>query len=96
MYKITYTDTSVSDLEWFGKYYSSVFPEGRVGARKKFLQAEKYLQNHPHIWYSLKQKWLKKLQIPKTHFSFIYTVVEHEIFIVRILDDRKGIHLFNK
>lgn len=87
--KIVYLESTINDLLWMRHYYESIFPDGRVRARKQFHSLEALLIAHPFIGAQLQQKNVREFSIPKTPFSYIYRVQPEYIEILRIWDERQ-------
>ena len=87
--KIIFLDSSYDDLEWFYEYYSSVFPQGANSALKQFDLINELLSLNPLLG-AVDEEGLRKLTIPKTPFSYYYRVIDIQIEILRVWDDRQG------
>ncbi len=86
---IIFRSSTKSDLKWFRRYYTSVFPEGERQAKNHYLQTYKTLLDYPQVGGFVNNcKPVRELQIPRTPFSFVYYVTEKEIIIIRVLDSR--------
>ena len=87
--KLIFRLSARSDLKWFRRYYTSVFPEGEKHARRHYLLTCKTLLEHPQAGRSAGAGTpVRELPIPRTPFSFVYCVSEDEIIILRVLDAR--------
>ena len=87
--KLVFRSSTVPDLKWFRRYYSTVFPEGEKHARHHYLQSCRTLMEHPLVGHSVGTDTpVRELSIPRTPFSFVYYVTGEEIMIIRVLDAR--------
>jgi toxin ParE1/3/4 len=87
--KFKFRPTALDDLEWFAKYYGSVFPEGSKAARVRFRQSKLSILKYPSIGHEIGEGTpLRELIIPRTPFSLVYYVEGHDIAVIRLLDNR--------
>jgi plasmid stabilization system protein ParE len=87
--KFKFRPTALDDLEWFEKYYGSVFPEGSNAARVRFRQSKLSILKYPSIGHEIGEgTLLRELVIPRTLFSMVYYLDGQDIVLVQILDSR--------
>jgi plasmid stabilization system protein ParE len=88
---IIFRSSTRSDLKWFRKYYTYVFPEGERRAKNHYLQTYKTLLDYPQVGSFVSNcEPVRELSIPRTPFSFVYYITEKEIVIIRVLDSRSN------
>ena len=87
---IIYLESSQDSLEWFYKYYSSVFPEGSENAYEHYKIIESLLSENPYIGKLTGDEDARKLKIPNTPFSYIYRIKNEYIEILTVWDDRQN------
>lgn len=87
--KLVYLESAQKDLFWVRRYYESVFPEGRQRAQQQFKKIEVLLAENPFVGHKTHREQVRELSIPKTPFSYIYRVREHQIEVLRIWDERQ-------
>ncbi|MCP5071994.1 MAG: type II toxin-antitoxin system RelE/ParE family toxin [Rhodobacteraceae bacterium] len=81
----------MSDLEWLGFYYGSVFPEGAEAAHTRLAGLHQLLSVNPYLGRpSDTRQGTRVLPVPKTPFKLIYRVTEKHIEILRLKDTRDG------
>ncbi|MGL5362870.1 MAG: type II toxin-antitoxin system RelE/ParE family toxin [Bosea sp. (in: a-proteobacteria)] len=87
--KIIFRRSCLADLAWFRSYYASAFPEGQNSAKAHFKQACLMLAANPQIGRAKEfEPRIRELVIARTPFSFVYTIGETEILVLRLLDNR--------
>ncbi len=87
--RLVFRSSTIPDIKWFRRYYSSVFPEGEKLARHHYLQSCHMLAEYPLVGHLVGADTpVRELSIPRTPFSFVYYVAGEEIVIIRILDAR--------
>ncbi len=87
--KIVFRRSCLADLAWFRSYYETVFPEGQNSAKAHYRQACLMLATNPQIGRAMEfEPRIKELVIARTPFSFVYTIGQAEIVILRVLDNR--------
>ena len=87
--KIIFRKSCEADLNWYRRYYSTIFPQGGNKAKLHFSATYQALLNHPFIGHPIEEHaQIRELQMPGTPFSFVYVVNGEEIVILRILDGR--------
>ena len=93
--KIVYLPKTNSDLAWFYHYYKEIFPAEKGNAQKHYYAIESILENNPRIGRIIYKKDIRKLEIPRTPFAFIYRINESKkmIEILRIWDERSEFEL---
>ena len=87
--KVVFRASCVGDIDWFRKYYGSVFPQGRPNAKESYRRALRTLQTHPETGNTVHgSSAARELHIPRTPFSFIYVIEDEAICVIRVLDGR--------
>jgi plasmid stabilization system protein ParE len=87
--QIIFRKSCEADLNWYRHYYSHVFPQGSSKAKQHFNATYQALLAHAFIGHPIEANpHIRELQMPGTPFSFIYTVRDEEILILRVLDGR--------
>ena len=87
--KLIFHPNTKADLKWFRRYYASIFPEGEKAAKHHYLQIFKTLLDHPYIGEVIGvDAAIREIFIPRTPFSFVYTVSDETIIVLRVLDNR--------
>ncbi len=87
--RVVYIDTALPDLQWWRRYYTRVFPEGRRKAGARFLEVIAALQANPHIGHVADEPGVLEFVIRRTPFSVVYRVNGDVIEILRIWDNRQ-------
>ena len=85
---IVYSPSARDDLTWMRTYYSRVFPDGAVNARRHLKAAEKNLCANPEIGRPSEVATLRELPIARTPFSIVYAIRHNRILILRVWDGR--------
>ena len=88
--KVSFLESTISDLAWFGDYYSVVFPSGGRLAYQQMANMCQLLEANPFMGHSGQISGTRELHIPRTPFTLIYQVAEEEIEILRVWDERRG------
>ena len=87
--KIIFRKSCEADLNWYRRYYSSVFPQGSNKAKLHFAATYQALLSHPFIGHPVDgHAHIRELQMPGTPFSLVYVVSDEEILVLRVLDGR--------
>lgn len=87
--KREFLSSALEDLEWAGRYYQRVFPQGRANFRASFRATQKILKENPYLGMRLEDNQdVRQLIIVKTPFSLIYRVTKTHIEVIRVLDNR--------
>ncbi len=86
--KIRLSQKAKTDLGWLRRYYGQTFPEGAKPAGIQITKALQLIKQHWQIGHPLPENGLRELSVTKTPFSIIYGVVDNELIIVRIFDQR--------
>jgi plasmid stabilization system protein ParE len=87
--KVVYLETARDDILWFREYYESAFSSGQANARAQLLRTEALIVEFPKIGHSVDHAHeVFEYHIPKTPFSMIYRIVQNEIQILRLYDQR--------
>ncbi len=91
MKALVFLPSSTGDLRWFHRYYSSAFPEGRAKAIQQFQMLRHILRETPSIGHpsDLVPQALE-FPIRKTPFTIVYRVMETEVQVLRIYDQRSA------
>lgn len=92
--KIVFRSETKSDLLWMSQYYESVFPEGKDRFKAQYKLFLKLLKENPWIGTVFEETEARLLTISKTPFTFVYRVRDHQIEILRILDQRSDNQFF--
>lgn len=89
--KIIYLASTYKDIIWVTRYYTNVFPEGRLKFREEFYVIEKLLMANPEMGkISDFGQSIREMIIPKSPFSFIYRVLPDKIEVLRVWDQRQN------
>ncbi len=88
--RIVYLESAREDLLWMRHYYEVVFSEGLSNARSQFHAIEQLLLANPFMGHKTHRKDVYEFPIPKTPFSYIYSVSTVHIAILRVWDERRG------
>jgi plasmid stabilization system protein ParE len=80
--------TAQKDANWFRRYYSENFPEGRSKANKRLRAARLVIETHPLAGHLRPNGQSRSFVISGTPFSLEYVVLESFIGILRIRDQR--------
>ena len=87
--RVIFRKSAEADLNWFRRYYSSVFPQGSGKEKLHFAATCQALLNHAFIGHPVEgHPHIRELQMPGTPFAFIYVVNGEEILVLRVLDGR--------
>ena len=90
--RFRYLRSAERDLEWFRRYYNSVFPEGRANAKKQFKLMRQVLGANVRAGHPVGDADSRLYVISRTPFSVIYRVRPGCIEVLSILDNRSGNH----
>jgi plasmid stabilization system protein ParE len=88
--RVVFLDEALRDLEWFRRYYRSVFPDGSAGARARFRKALANLQKYPRMGPAMEGSEFRSHPIARTPFRIVYRIADDTIEIARIRDQRAG------
>jgi toxin ParE1/3/4 len=86
--KVVFLESARHDLDWFKRYYSQIFPDGARQAAAHYKAAKTLLAHHPEIGRQSDTDGLREFTIPRTPFSFVYSIRNDRIEILRLLDGR--------
>lgn len=86
---LIFLPSTKGDLRWFRRYYSTVFPEGGVGAKAQLLKARQLLLTYPQVGHIIEgEAPMRELPIPRTSFSLVYFIDGQNIVVIRLFDNR--------
>lgn len=76
---------------WFRAYYARVFPAGKAGAQSQLRRVLTLIAEHPEVGHRV-EDFTSALEYPmtRTPFSVIYRIMDKEIEVLRVLDQRSG------
>ena len=87
--EIIFRRSCTADLQWFRRYYQSVFPDGQLAAKAHFQKAYDALRLNPEIGHPAHETLpVRELVIARTPFSFLYYIDRDRIVVIRVLDNR--------
>ena len=87
--KLQYLKRARDDLDWFRRYYSRVFPEGKQNTKTQLRRTLQLISDHSSLG-TVPDDFSKAYEypIPRTPFSIIYRVVGDTVQILRVFDQR--------
>ena len=87
--QIIFLPSTIADLRWFRRYYQTVFPEGKSGAKVQYARARHALLAFPQAGHEVEgEAPMRELHIPQTAFSLVYFIERDSIIVTRLLDSR--------
>ena len=87
--RLIYLGEARRDAAWWRLYYRKTFPGGRGRAFAALAITERLLQDNPMLGVKVENLELRKLNIPRTPFAFIYRYSHDTIEVVRLYDMRQ-------
>ena len=89
--QIIYLRRALADMSWVRRYYSKVFPQGRVRANEQLTKAEQIISENPLAGKpSENVRGAREWVVGRTPFSLVYSVKNNSIEILRVVDNRSN------
>ncbi|PZO82404.1 MAG: hypothetical protein DI629_00385 [Mesorhizobium amorphae] len=88
--RIVFLTSARVDLQWFRRYYESVFPQGAEQAKVHYHRTLTLLREHPFAGRPTMVPGERQLTVPKTPFFVVYRVADEQIEVLHIEDGRSN------
>ena len=86
--RIVFLASTRDDLDWFRRYYESMFPAGAAKARAHYRGALAALRRYPLMERPAELAGNRELVVPKSPFILVHRIRQDRIEIVRVRDGR--------
>jgi ParE toxin of type II toxin-antitoxin system, parDE len=87
--KIRYLETAKPGLVWMKRYFQTQHQLDRDAAFENLEKAKNLLKRHPEAGEHFEDFTdVRKIHIPHTAFSILYTCIDDTIFIIDVRDSR--------
>jgi toxin ParE1/3/4 len=87
--RIVFRAAALSDLAWFQRYYSQIFPEGEKAAKAQLQALYANLTAHPLIGHpNGRIPGVREFHVTRTPFTLVYRIDGDDIIVLRLIDNR--------
>jgi hypothetical protein len=87
--RLVYLASAKPGLRWFHRYYTSVFPEGKALADRRFLAVQTLLKSNPRAGHESEiVSSAREFPVPQTPFGFVYQIKDDRIEVLLVVDNR--------
>ena len=87
--RLVYLASAKPGLRWFHRYYTSVFPEGKALADRRFLAVQALLKSNSHAGHESEiVPGAREFPVPRTPFTYVYQIREDRVEVLLIADNR--------
>ena len=88
--RVTFQPSAIEDLEWYRRYYETVFPKGARRVAEHFDQVIGTLTANPEAGRpSQRDPTAREWPVYRTPFLLIYRVTPARIEVLRVWDNRR-------
>jgi plasmid stabilization system protein ParE len=87
--RLVYLASAKPGLRWFHRCYTSVFPQGKSLADRRFLAIQTLLKSNPRAGHESEiVPGAREFPVPQTPFGFVYQLKDDHIEVLLVVDNR--------